>query len=98
MNGNYGVTRDIYAKMKVAGFVMWKLVAVALSLVIAFFAMSKIFPNEGIWRYMQLVYVGLTPTWVGSHVGRLFIDAGSGWKNNVRLSVYSVGKKEAVLP
>ncbi len=42
---------------------------------------------------MQLVYVGLTPTWVG-----LFIDAGSGWKNNVRLSVYSVGKKEAVLP
>ena len=65
MNGNYGVTRGIYAKMKVAGFVMWKLVAVALSLVIAFFAMSKIFPNEGIWRYMQLVYVGLTPTWVG---------------------------------
>lgn len=63
MNGNYGVTRDIYAKMKVAGFVMWKLVAVALSLVIAFFTMSKIFPNEGIWRYMQLVYVGLTPTW-----------------------------------
>ena len=48
MNGNYGVTRDIYAKMKVAGFVMWKLVAVALSLVIAFFTMSKIFPNEGI--------------------------------------------------
>ena len=29
------------------------------------FTMSKIFPNEGIWRYMQLVYVGLTPTWVG---------------------------------
>ena len=28
MNGNYGVTRDIYAKMKVAGFVMWKLVAI----------------------------------------------------------------------
>ena len=46
MNGNYGVTRDIYAKMKVAGFVMWKLVAVALSLVIAFFAMSKIFPMQ----------------------------------------------------
>ena len=40
MNGNYGVTRDIYAKMKVAGFVMWKLVAVALSLVIAFFPMK----------------------------------------------------------
>ena len=42
------------------------------------FAMSKIFPNEGIWRYMQLVYVGLTP-----HVGRLFIDAGSGWKTTL---------------
>ncbi len=65
MNGNYGVTRDIYAKMKIAGFVFWKLITVSGSLVGAFLSMNAIFPTEGLWRYVQLVYVILTPVWVG---------------------------------
>ena len=65
MNGNYGVTRDIYATMKIAGFVFWKLLVVSAALVIAFLSMGALFPTDGLWKYAQLVYVLLTPIWVG---------------------------------
>lgn len=65
MNGNYGVTRDIDAKMKMAGFLLWKLGILVVTLVFAFLTMGNIFPTEGWWKYAQLLYLLLTPTWVG---------------------------------
>lgn len=65
MNGNYGVTRDINAKMVMAGFLLWKLLVVVVALVIAFLTMGKIFPTNGWWKYAQILYLFLTPMWVG---------------------------------
>ena len=59
--GNYGVPRDINARVKIMGLIILDIVFVGGSTLLAFVFGTKIFPNE---QWMQfLAFMVLTAIW-----------------------------------
>ncbi|EGO8510071.1 hypothetical protein [Enterococcus faecalis] len=78
MNGNYGVPRDIFASIKIVGFIVWDILFVFGSGFLAFLLAPKVFPMTTISEVIQMVIFILLSTAIAFY---LVLPANGGEKN-----------------
>ncbi|MCB5954589.1 hypothetical protein [Enterococcus sp. CWB-B31] len=78
MNGNYGVPRDIFASIKIVGFIVWDILFVFGSGFLAFLLAPKFFPMTTLPEIIQMVVFVILTAVIAFY---LVLPANGGKKN-----------------